>query len=148
MKRVVAGILDAFIIGMVWLVLTRKLNGFTSMSKVTDVGSSQVATLIYLGIVTVVYYFPLEGLFATTFGKFVLKLRVVGEDGDPCTLSSSLKRNILRLVDWLPFLYAIGVIAVLSSADRQRVGDRVAATVVTNVPEKDINPPPAPFLFH
>ena len=145
LRRVTAGLVDSVIVTIVWLVLTGKFN--SSIFAIAG-GASSPAMLIYLGIVTFVYYFVLEWFFASTVGKFVLKLQVVGKDGDPCTLSASLKRNILRVVDWLPFFYLIGAIAILSSHDRQRVGDRIAATIVTKAPEKDINPPPAPFLFH
>jgi uncharacterized RDD family membrane protein YckC len=37
---------------------------------------------------------------------------------------------------------------MIVSSDRQRIGDLVARTIVTRAPEKDINAPPAPFLFH
>jgi hypothetical protein len=40
------------------------------------------------------------------------------------------------------------LIAIVLSADRQRIGDRFAHTIVTDEPERDINPPPVPFLFH
>jgi len=75
-------------------------------------------------------------------------LRVVGKDGGPCSLDASLKRNLLRFLDWLPLFYIVAAICILASHDRRRLGDRVASTMVTKVPEKDINPPPAPFLFH
>lgn len=148
LRRVTAGIVDSFIVTILGLVLTGRLNEFSSMLTIAGVASTPPTTFVYLGIVTLVYYFLLEWLFASTIGKSVLRLRVVGRDGDPCTLGASLKRNILRPIDWLPFFYLIGAIAILSSHDRQRVGDRIAATVVTKAPEKDINPPPAPFLFH
>ncbi len=148
LRRVTAGIVDSFIVTILGLVLTGRLNEFSSMLTIAGAASTLPTTFVYLGIVTLVYYFLLEWLFASTIGKSVLRLRVVGRDGDPCTLGASLKRNILRPIDWLPFFYVIGAIAILSSHDRQRVGDRIAATIVTKAPEKDINPPPAPFLFH
>jgi uncharacterized RDD family membrane protein YckC len=107
-----------------------------------------ISAYAYIVIVGFVYYFLLEAIFATTVGKSMLKLRVLGTDGDPCSWSASFKRNLLRLVDWLPFLYIVGILGILTSREKQRVGDRVAGTIVTTAPEKDINPPPAPFLFH
>lgn len=148
LRRVTAGIVDSFIVTILGLGLIGRLNELSSMLTIAGVASTPPTTLVYLGIVTLVYYFLLEWLFASTIGKSVLRLRVVGRDGDPCTLGASLKRNILRPIDWLPFFYVIGAIAILSSHDRQRIGDRIAATIVTKAPEKDINPPPAPFLFH
>jgi uncharacterized RDD family membrane protein YckC len=136
-RRAIAGLLDSLIIG------------FSAIPAFALQGSVYSAiTASYIAIVWFLYYFLLEGVFSTTIGKSLLKLRVLGTDGDPCSWSSSFKRNLLRLLDWLPFLYVIGWISVLASRDRKRVGDRVAATIVTMAPQKDINPPPAPFLFH
>ena len=105
-------------------------------------------TSLALAVVTLVYYILFEGLVATTIGKHLLKLRVVGRAGDPITFKEALLRNVLRFVDWLPLLYIIGLTFLLTSKQKQRVGDLVAGTVVTPALEKDINPPPAPFLFH
>jgi len=147
-RRITAGFVDSFIVGLVWLALTGRWNEIPELFTITGATSTPPTTLVYLAIVTFAYYFVLEWLFASTIGKSLLKLRVVGNDGDACSLSASLKRNLLRFLDWLPLFYIIGVIAILTSHDRQRIGDKVAATIVTEAPEKDINPPPAPFLFH
>jgi uncharacterized RDD family membrane protein YckC len=87
-------------------------------------------------------------MFASTVGKHLLGLRVVGNEGDPVSVHEALIRNLLRVVDWLPVFYVLGAIAVARSSKRQRIGDLVARTMVTLVAERDINPPPAPFLFH
>ena len=83
-----------------------------------------------------------------TIGKILVKLRVVETSGDPCSFGGSFKRNILRFVDWLPAFYILAAVLLFVSHERQRLGDMVAKTIVTTAPEKDINPPPAPFLFH
>jgi len=137
-KRTIAALLDSVIIGLFGI------PAFTLQAS----GHAIIGTTVYMLIVGFLYYFLLEGLFACTIGKSLLKLRVLGTDGDPCSWSASFKRNVLRFLDWLPFFYIIGEISILASHNRQRVGDRVAATIVTMAPEKDRNPPPAPFLFH
>src|SRR2546423_1608789 len=83
-----------------------------------------VSLLLSLG-----YYVVCESLLGGTLGKLALGLRVVDEDGDEISLTSALVRNVLRVVDGYLF-YLVGAIAVWSSADRQRVGDRVAHTYV------------------
>jgi uncharacterized RDD family membrane protein YckC len=102
----------------------------------------------YLAALTFAYYFPQEALFSFTIGKRLLGLRVLGKDGDPASMRESLIRNFLRFVDWLPFLYILGAIAIVMSTGKQRLGDTAAGTIVTLAPEREINPPPAPFLFH
>jgi uncharacterized RDD family membrane protein YckC len=84
-----------------------------------------VLTVIWLG-----YFALFEWLWSgQTPGKLWLKLRVIREDGRPVTFWEAALRNILRVVDMVPF-YSIGLISVFLSARDQRVGDFVAGTVV------------------
>jgi uncharacterized RDD family membrane protein YckC len=75
------------------------------------------------------YYVIMEASFGATLGKLTLGLRVVGEDGSPIGWSGALVRNILRVVDGL-FFYLVGAVVAWSSPRRQRLGDRVAGSVV------------------
>jgi uncharacterized RDD family membrane protein YckC len=85
-------------------------------------------------ILMLLYFVLLEGLAGATFGKWVLGLRVVRTDGGGAVgLARSGVRNILRLVDGLPALNIVGVILILSSAERARFGDLVARTRVVQV---------------
>jgi len=147
-RRIVAGAIDSFAVFLLWLTFIGGWNKFIISWRTGGVASVPPTTLAYLVGTTFVYYFVLEWIFASTIGKWLLRLRVVGKDGDPCSLDASLKRNLLRFLDWLPLFYIVAALFILASHDRQRLGDRVASTMVTKVPEKDINPPPAPFLFH
>jgi uncharacterized RDD family membrane protein YckC len=66
-------------------------------------------------------------------GKAVVGLRVVRDGGAPLTLSASLIRNLLRVVDWLPLNYLAGFLAMLVSPEAKRFGDLAAGTVVIRV---------------
>lgn len=65
-----------------------------------------------------------------TPGKQLMGLRVVHDDGTPVGWSSSLIRNLLRVVDMLPFGYALGAVASLNHAHFKRAGDLAAGTLV------------------
>ncbi|MGX5172679.1 RDD family protein [Aliikangiella sp. IMCC44653] len=65
-----------------------------------------------------------------TIGKKVLKIVVVNDDGTPIDWSSSMVRNLLRFVDFLPFMYALGILSMLFSKDFKRLGDFAAGTLV------------------
>jgi uncharacterized RDD family membrane protein YckC len=66
-----------------------------------------------------------------TPGKIMLRLRVIREDGRPVTFWEAAARNLLRLLDMMPFpFYSVGLVSVFASARDQRVGDLVAGTVV------------------
>jgi uncharacterized RDD family membrane protein YckC len=86
-----------------------------------------------------ILWFGLEWLYPTAFevyfggatpGKRALALMVLHSDGTPVGLPASLTRNLLRAVDFLPFLYGFGLLAMVLSRDFQRLGDIAAGTVV------------------
>ncbi len=65
-----------------------------------------------------------------TPGKRAMGLAVLNDDGTPLRWPGALTRNLLRAVDFLPFFYGIGLLAMLSNRDFKRLGDLAAATVV------------------
>jgi uncharacterized RDD family membrane protein YckC len=83
-------------------------------------------------VITLSYGIVLEGLQGATVGKMLLGIKVVKINGFPLDWSGALLRNLLRIVDGLPFFipYLTGAILIGSSTKRQRLGDRVAQTVV------------------
>ncbi|MEK6230069.1 MAG: RDD family protein, partial [Actinomycetota bacterium] len=75
------------------------------------------------------YCFALESSGGQTLGKRVMKLRVVSADGSPATNTQIAKRTIVRIVEW----NIIGLIVMVVSGERrQRLGDMLADTVVTD----------------
>jgi uncharacterized RDD family membrane protein YckC len=65
-------------------------------------------------------------------GKRWVGLRVMRMDGTPITLSESIIRNLVRLVDFLPAYYGVGVVAMFISSQARRLGDLAAGTVVVH----------------
>src|SRR3954464_3697767 len=65
-----------------------------------------------------------------TPGKRVMRLAVLNDDGTPVRWPAALTRNLLRAVDFLPFLYGVGLVAMLMNRDFKRLGDLAAGTVV------------------
>ena len=65
-----------------------------------------------------------------TPGKQASGIRVVRTSGAPVGLTTSAVRNLLRLVDILPGMYLVGIVAVLASSRNQRLGDMAAGTLV------------------
>jgi len=99
-------------------------------------------------ILTFAYFFGTEAVWAQTLGKRALNLHVRAVDGSKPTSTAVLVRNVLRFVDWLPFLYIVGAIAVFTTGPkRQRIGDLAAKTRVVAVdapPDEPDAPPPPP----
>ena len=67
---------------------------------------------------------------AATPGKRIMGLVVLMANGLPITPAGCLIRNLLRVVDALPILYAFGIVCVLLRSDSRRIGDLAGGTVV------------------
>jgi uncharacterized RDD family membrane protein YckC len=65
-----------------------------------------------------------------TPGKRLAGLRVVRTGGRPVDFVSSAIRNVVRLVDFLPLLYGVGMLVVMLTRNNQRLGDLAAGTLV------------------
>lgn len=90
----------------------------------TDVGWGWL-TLAWLA-----YYIGLEALFGATVGKWVVNLRVTNLQEIRAELRSIAVRNLMRFVDVLPVGFVVGGSVALASPLRQRLGDRLARTLV------------------
>ena len=94
-------------------------------------GSISAAFLVGL-VVWFLYFTLLEGHYGQTIGKMALSIKVVREaDGAPIDYGEAAVRTILRIIDGL-FDYLIGAIFIWTSDEKQRLGDRVAHTVVVS----------------
>lgn len=105
---------------------------------VAGLGLRGVAGYVAFGIGTISIAAVLLGYFiffeiiwnGQTPGKRAMRLRVILTSGYPVTPFAVLIRNILRLVDILPSLYAVGVITMIINRRSRRLGDLVAGTMV------------------
>jgi uncharacterized RDD family membrane protein YckC len=80
------------------------------------------------------YFTFFEGTTGQTPGKRVLGIRVVAlATGRPPDLTHAFARSVLRIIDWLPTLFLLGLVAALVTPHKQRLGDLVANTVVVRV---------------
>jgi uncharacterized RDD family membrane protein YckC len=73
-----------------------------------------------------------------SWGKRVLRLRVIDASGLKLQRSQIIIRNLLRPVDLLPGAYLLGGIFFYWSQRGQRLGDLAANTVVISIPETRI----------
>src|SRR5207247_10719822 len=90
-----------------------------------------------------------------SIGKLAAGLRVVRVGGEPEGFLTAAVRNFLRIVDFLPAFYVVGVISILVTGRNQRLGDLAAGTLVVRERRPAVPPaatyvarPPvaAPFL--
>lgn len=74
-----------------------------------------------------------------TLGKRVMRIRVVRFDGSPVGPFESAVRNLLRLVDFLPTCYPVGLITMLVDRRHRRLGDIVAGTILVREEAFDLS---------
>lgn len=92
-----------------------------------------VIPLAYLALFALLWgYFALfEGFRdGQTPGKRRMGIRVIRDTGHPVTFAEAAARNLLRLVDFLPPPYLLGILFVAFHPRGKRLGDLVAGTVV------------------
>ncbi len=134
--RFVALLIDIIILGVITSVVTLPFQSGVSVDPAT--GAVSIGALFYAGIIVsfvieLLYYTLLLGRYGQSVGKMAVKIKVVKEtDGSPITYGAAFVRSILLLIDAIPYVipYLLGAILIWSSDKKQRLGDRVARTVV------------------
>ena len=122
--RFVAIVIDTILLMILGWVLALFFGGATSTGFQLNGGPA-----ILLFVIGFAYFIVLEVVAGGTLGKLILGLRVYTVDGQPISWGASIVRNLLRIVDGL-FFYLVGAILVWTSDKKQRLGDRLAKTVV------------------
>jgi uncharacterized RDD family membrane protein YckC len=103
------------------------------------VGAAGAALLLTLTLVWA-YFILLEWLWnGQTIGKRAFGLRVITEDGSPAPFTAVVVRNLVRVADFLPAFYGIGVMIIILSPKSQRLGDLAAGTYVVRAPRPRID---------
>ncbi len=75
-----------------------------------------------------------------TPGKKMTSIKVIRDGGFPVEVTSSFIRNLIRIVDFIPFYYFAGIISIVLCKNKKRLGDIVAGTMVIKE-YADITPP-------
>ena len=79
------------------------------------------------------YYIFFEILWnGQTPGKRIVGLRVIRVDGTPVTASEVVIRNLVRVIDFMPTAYGVGVVTMFINPKSRRVGDLAAGTIVVH----------------
>jgi uncharacterized RDD family membrane protein YckC len=130
-RRIGAGLLDVIVLGVLFLVLALLIGDSQSSGSSASARLGGGGTLLFLAL-TLLYYFALEARGGQTLGKRALGIRVArAADGAQPSTGEVAVRTVLRIIDALPFLYLVGIIAILVTGSRaQRLGDLAAGTTV------------------
>ena len=86
------------------------------------------------------YFVLLEWLWqGQTVGKRLYGLRVIRDDGAPAGFVAVLIRNVIRIVDFLPAFYGLGLLMIIGTSRSQRLGDLAAGTYVVRAPRPQLD---------
>jgi uncharacterized RDD family membrane protein YckC len=127
--RAIAQLLDLLIVASILIAVY-----FFAFAATTVTSSSTVGSLIGIVgsfIVVFGYFWISEALFSgQTLGKKAFRLRAVGDRGEPLTFMQAGIRNVVRIVDFLPYGYGVGMIVLFANGKGKRLGDLAAGTIV------------------
>jgi uncharacterized RDD family membrane protein YckC len=129
--RILATLLDylfflAYILLFVVIAALTKWDLFDSM-----------ATILILSLPIMFYDLACEVFFqGKSFGKMIMKIKVVKVDGTQASFGAYLLRWLLRIIDTRLFGGAIALITILINGKGQRIGDMAAGTTVIKMRQK------------
>lgn len=103
---------------------------FASMAPRVSLWGFALLVLFYFSLYFGYYAF-FEILWnGQTPGKRKVGIRVIKSTGRPLTPAESIGRNLMRIVDWLPFFYGVGIVSALFTKENKRLGDLVVGSLV------------------
>jgi uncharacterized RDD family membrane protein YckC len=130
--RCLAAMLDYLILAIVIFVITMLF--FQAMFTPFRERENTTLVALWVGLQFVIvtfYHLIFEFLWnGQTPGKRWLNIRVVQGNGLPATTTGLLIRNLVRLFDFFPVFYGVGLAVMFATKNTQRLGDLAAKTVV------------------
>lgn len=135
-SRFLAAIIDTLLIiiaEVVVLFAAGALANATGVFEQLNAAESVIAALAGLAAFIILwgYYIVFELVWSgQSPGKRLIGLRVVRDGGRPITFLASAIRNLIRLVDFLPALYGVGVVTMFIDKRSRRLGDLAGGTLV------------------
>lgn len=134
-ERILAFLIDIFLFILYFFILGIIISYVWTSFDMDQWSMISIESLLLLPVMFYSLYMHL--LFdGRTIGKMILKIKVVKIDGTPVHWSNYLVRWMLRLVDIWIFSASVGVLSMILSDRKQRVGDAAAGTVVINTQRK------------
>jgi uncharacterized RDD family membrane protein YckC len=102
------------------------------LSVASELWAGAVAALLGFLVYNGYFIFFEWLLNGQTPGKRLLHIRVIKEGGYALRFLDTLVRNLLRVIDFIPLFYGVGLASLLLSRHCQRLGDIAAGTLVVH----------------
>jgi uncharacterized RDD family membrane protein YckC len=126
-------VLVAFFFGFIWLAAILPDSAKSTPSQLSKVASAIVGGIFFFALFMLFdgYFILFEWLWqGRTPGKRMLGIRVVRDGGFPVDFTSSVIRNVIRILELGFGFYIVSAISTLLSPQNRRLGDIAAGTIV------------------
>ncbi len=129
--RILATLLD-YLFFLAYFLIIAVIASFTDGALFDSIALSVILVLPIL-----FYDLVCEAVFqGRSFGKMIMKIKVVKLDGTQANFGAYLLRWLLRIIDTRLFSGVIALIAIVVNGKGQRVGDMAAGTTVIKMKQK------------
>jgi uncharacterized RDD family membrane protein YckC len=131
-RRVVQYLIDAFLVNLIPSLVSIPFD--RGDSTVLHIVGGVVAFCLFVLIGLWYWVIRPHGHGGQTFGMQLLGLRVISKEGGPANLAQLFIRWICLIFDAIPYAWPftglVGFIVILTSRNRQRIGDHLGRTLV------------------
>ncbi|MBK7183356.1 MAG: RDD family protein [Bacteroidetes bacterium] len=129
--RILATLLD-YLFFLAYFLIIAVISSFTEGALFDSIALGVILVLPIL-----FYDLVCEAVFqGRSFGKMIMKIKVVKLDGTQANFGAYLLRWLLRIIDTRLFSGVIALIAIVINGKGQRVGDMAAGTTVIKMKQK------------
>ena len=136
LHRILAAVIDHALLAIITMVIALPFGvsgafmmmGADPMAAMAA-AASWVTFMVISAVIWLVYFPYFESTTGQTLGKKLMGIKVVKEDGKKLTMPDAIIRTVLRIIDGLG-AYVLGLIVILVSQKKQRIGDMAARTIV------------------
>jgi uncharacterized RDD family membrane protein YckC len=139
-SRFLAALVDTLIILFLQIVVSIVIIFIIRPYLNDDFNINNPVVALLIGLLSLVAFFFFWGYYilfemmwnGQSVGKRWVGLRVIKADGTPITLTESIVRNFVRLIDFMPAYYGVGVVTMFINSQSRRLGDLAAGTLVVH----------------
>ena len=137
-SRFIGALIDNVLIVLLLLLTNFLLFGAIALADGLPLGMADWAEGVLIALYALLnfaiiwgYYLVFELVWrGQTPGKRGAGTRVIAVGGGPATFLEVAIRNLVRIVDFMPFGYAVGLVTMLLNRQARRLGDFAAGTLV------------------
>ena len=145
-SRFIASLLDHTILVVAMVLIYCGAFALGATGVVAAGGSEEGLAGFYLllAVIVIIIFLLFWGYFVIfelvwngqTPGKRAARLRVIRRDGQPVSAGEVMIRNLVRIIDFMPGFYGIGLITMFIDKEARRLGDFAAGTIVVREGEQ------------